>query len=305
MTHISRRDLLARTALACAAAPCLSTWLSSLTMAADDKRKKILFYNKSEGFEHSVVASKDGGPTYAERMLKEFANPAGFDFVATKDGTVFEGDLDQYDGFLFFTQGDLTKSGLDKQPPVTEKGKQRLLDAVASGKGFVGNHCASDTFHSAGHKAGQAFVNQTDIDPYIAMVGGEFIRHGRQQKARMKCVDTKFPGAEKAGEGFDLNEEWYSLKNFATDMHVILVQETQGMQDKDYDRPPYPATWARMHSKGRVFYTSMGHREDVWTSPVFQALMVGALRWSTGQGEADLTPNMKQVTPEATVLPKV
>jgi type 1 glutamine amidotransferase len=213
--------------------------------------------------------------------------------------------LDQYDGFLFFTQGDLTKSGLDKQPPVTEKGKQRLLDAVAAGKGFVGNHCASDTFHSAGHKAGQAFVNQTEIDPYIAMVGGEFIRHGRQQSARMKNVDPKFPGADKAGEGFDLNEEWYSLKNFAPDMHVILVQETKGMQDKDYDRPPYPATWARMHSKGRVFYTSMGHREDVWTNDIFQALMIGALRWTTLQAEADLTPNLKEVTPEATVLPKV
>ncbi|MCC6512123.1 MAG: ThuA domain-containing protein [Pirellulaceae bacterium] len=305
MNHISRRRLLKQSALGLMAAPGLASWLTQTSLAADGQRKKILFYNKSEGFEHSVVASKNGAPTYAERMLKDFAGPAGFDFVATKDGSVFEGDLDQYDGFLFFTQGDLTKAGLDKQTPVSEKGKERLLEAVAGGKGFVGSHCASDTFHSAGHKAGQAFVNQQDVDPYIAMIGGEFIRHGRQQKARMKTVDAKFPGADMAGEGFDLNEEWYSLKNFAADMHVILVQETQGMQDKDYDRPPYPATWARMHKRGRVFYSSMGHREDVWTNPIFQALFVGALRWSTGQVEADLSANLKQVTPQANVLPKV
>ena len=72
------------------------------------------------------------------------------------------------------------------------------------------------------------------------------------------------------GDGFELEEEWYVLDNFAKDMHVILMQETKGMQGDVYRRPPYPATWARMHGKGRVFYTSMGHREDVWTNPIFQ-----------------------------------
>jgi type 1 glutamine amidotransferase len=234
-------------------------------------------------------------------MLSEFAGTAGFDIEASKDGSVFDGDLDSYDAFFFYTTGNLTESGTDKQPPMSKAGKQRLLDAVAAGKGFLGTHCASDTFHSQG----KAFENQSQPDPYIAMLGGEFIRHGRQQSARMKAVDPKFPGMDKAGEGFDLNEEWYSLKNFASDMHVILVQETQGMKDADYDRPPYPATWARKHHDGRVFYTSMGHREDVWTNPIFQSLVVGALRWATGQAEADLTPNLDRVTPEASKLPKV
>jgi type 1 glutamine amidotransferase len=137
------------------------------------------------------------------------------------------------------------------------------------------------------------------------MLGGEFIRHGRQQSAHMKTVDQKFPGTDKAGAGFDLNEEWYSLKNFAPDLHVILVQETKGMTDADYDRPPYPATWARMHKKGRVFYTSMGHREDVWTNPIFQTLVTGALQWTTGLVDTDVTPNLEKVTPEAMTLPKV
>ncbi len=304
---LSRRRLLQTGTLGFFTATVLPSWLSSAALAqTSDKRvRKILFYNKSEGFEHSVVKSVQGAPTYAERQLKEFAGGAGFEFVSTKDGTVFDGDLDQYDAFFFFTQGDLSKPGLDKQPPVTESGKKKLLAAVAAGKGFVGSHCASDTFHSAEHKAGKAFANQSELDPYIAMVGGEFIRHGRQQVAKMRVVDSKFPGAEKAGGAFELNEEWYSLKNFAPDMHVILAQETMGMKDADYDRPPYPATWARMHQQGRVFYTSMGHREDVWTNPVFQALVIGALKWTTRQVDADVTPNLKDATPQAAVLPKV
>ena len=32
-------------------------------------------------------------------------------------------------------------------------------------------------------------------------------------------------------------------------------------------------TWARSFGKGRVFYTSMGHREDVWENPKYQGLL--------------------------------
>lgn len=300
MNAFTRRDVLQ----AGAATLANTVWLSPKLFAADEgksKRKKILFFTKSSTFEHSVVKRQQGAPAYAERILSEFAKGAGFDIEATKDGSVFDGDLGSYDAFFFYTTGDLTVSGIDKQPPMTTNGKQKLLDAIAAGKGFIGSHCASDTYHSKG----KPFANQTDLDPYIAMIGGEFIRHGRQQVARMRTVDRKFAGIEKAGDGFDLNEEWYSLKNFAGDMHVILVQETKGMKDADYDRPPYPATWARKHHDGRVFYTSMGHREDVWTNPIFQSLVLGALRWTTGQVDADLTPNIKEVTPQASVLPNV
>ena len=99
---------------------------------------------------------------------------------------------DRYDAFLFETQGDLTQLGVDKQPPMRPEGKNVLLKAIAAGKGFVGCHCASDTFHSPG----QSDKNQdaAHIDPYIAMLGGEFIRHGSQQTAWMRVVDNRFPG---------------------------------------------------------------------------------------------------------------
>ena len=300
MTTLSRREILHSSALTLAAAPWLSSLLAGVANGQDAKRKQVLFFTKSAGFEHSVVKRTQDAPAFAERVLTEFAGAAGFDIEASKDGRIFDGDLSGYDAFFFYTTGDLTNPGTDGQPAMTRVGKKNLLDAVAAGKGFIGSHCASDTFHTPG----KPFANQSEPDPYIAMLGGEFIRHGRQQVARMKVVDPKFAG-EKASTGFELNEEWYSLKNFAPDLHVILVQETQGMKDADYDRPPYPATWARKHKEGRVFYTSMGHREDVWTNPIFQTIVVNGLRWSTGLFDADVTPNMQQVTPEASKLPNV
>jgi type 1 glutamine amidotransferase len=216
----------------------------------------------------------------------------------TKDGTVFDGDLDQYGAFVFYTTGDLTQAGRDGTPPMSARGKQRLLEAVAAGKGFVGSHCASDTFHSTRSADG------TEVkDPYIEMLGGEFISHGRQQDARMKVVDAGFPGMQVAEAGFVMHEEWYSLKNLAPDMHVLLVNETEGMDGRDYQRPPFPATWARMHGRGRVFYTSMGHREDVWTNPTFQSILIGGIKWALGEVNAEIPTNLNDVTPRANELP--
>ena len=54
-----------------------------------------------------------------------------------------------------------------------------------------------------------------------------------------------------------------------------------------------------MHGKGRVFYTSLGHREDVWSSQIFEQLLLGGLSWALGRLEADITPNLEQVAPQA------
>jgi type 1 glutamine amidotransferase len=131
------------------------------------------------------------------------------------------------------------------------------------------------------------------------MLGGEFIIHGVQQEATNRVASPEFPGVGEINQSFTLMEEWYCLKNFAPDMHVILVQETEGMQGDCYQRPPFPATWARKHKKGRVFYTSLGHREDVWTNPLFEQILLGGLSWTMGRVDADVPSNMKEVTPEA------
>ena len=295
---MNRRQALA----ASAAALGLGAFPLGWTPAQDKARRKVLMFTRSQGFEHSVV--KRSAPdklAHAEQILTDLGAKAGFDVTCTKDGRVFLPEtIAQYDAFFFYTTGDLTKEGTDKQPPMPVEGKAALIKAVASGKGFLGSHCATDTFHSAGDR----FVNQErdKVDPYIAMIGAEFIRHGSQQKAFMRVVDNAFPGAKDLKD-FEMHEEWYALKNFAPDLHVILVQDTMGMKDADYQRPNYPATWARPYEKGRVFYTSMGHREDVWTNKNFQELVLGALAWACKNVDADVTPNLEKVTPKAGELP--
>lgn len=291
---MKRRDLL----LSSGAALGLATFPLKLNFAADSPRKRVLMFTRSAGFQHSVITRKGEEQGHAEKILVELGRQHNIEVVPTKDGRVFDTDLNQFDGFVFYTTGDLTKPTGDKNPPMSVEGKKRFIDAVAGGKGLVGSHCASDTFHSEGKQ----WENQEQPDAYIQLLGGEFISHGRQQKATQRVVDTSFPGASKLGGDFTVEEEWYSLKNFAPDLHVVLVMETEGMDGGDYQRPPFPCTWARKQNDGRVFYTSMGHREDVWTNPKFHDVLLGGLFWSLGLADADVTPNIKEVTPDAATL---
>jgi uncharacterized protein len=280
-----------------------SGYLAQQALAADSPPRKVLFFSRSAGFEHSAIKKNGDTPSFAEKVLSELGPKHNIQFTFTKDGTVFAaGNLSQYDAFFFYTTGDLTKSGGDNNPPMSVEGKAAFLEAIHNGKGFVGTHSATDTFHSPHYlegDSGHALNDGESADPYIKMIGAEFIVHGGQQRSGMLPVDTKFPGISAVGPDFAPKEEWYALKNFAPDLHVLLVQDTDGMQGSMYQRPRYPATWAHNYGSGRVFYTNMGHREDIWTNPVFQSVLLGGLEWAVGNVQADVTPNISQVTPQA------
>jgi type 1 glutamine amidotransferase len=270
----------------------MTTFPFGWSQAADRKRQKILYFTRSVEYEHSVVAPRDGGPSHSGGILIDLGKTNGFEVVCSKDGRIFDKDLDAFDAIVFYSCGNLYKPSVRKTPPMSEAGRERLLEAVASGKAFVGLHSSCYWGRDAGAD-----------DAYLEMVGAEFIAHGAQQESAMKVVSPSFPGVENLGTQFRLMDEWYAMKSFAADLHVVLAQETKGMKGDMYQRPPFPATWARMYEKGRVFFTSMGHREDVWTNPVFQQVLLGGLAWALGNVEADISPNIDQVTPHAAKLP--
>jgi type 1 glutamine amidotransferase len=67
----------------------------------------------------------------------------------------------------------------------------------------------------------------------------------------------------------------------------------------------YPIAWCKMYGQGRVFYTSLGHREDVWDpdtpasfkrenskeiSAAYQQHILGGIKWALGLAPGDAKP---------------
>ena len=168
--------------------------------AAEQKHQKVLYFTRSSGGGHSAVIRKGQKLALSERVLTEMGQRAGFDVFCTKDGSVFDKDLGQFDAVIFYTSGDMSKPDDPANPvnggapPMSSTGKNRLVEMITAGKlGFVGVHSAW-------------------WDPKIQIIGGQFHGHGRQQEAALKNVAPGFPGMQKAPETLRLMEEWYAMQ---------------------------------------------------------------------------------------------
>ncbi len=138
----NRRRFLKTTALAGAA-------ISLPNSLALPSSKSLLVFTKSSGFEHQVVKRTNGSLSICETVATEIGKKNGFHVECSKDGRIFDSpEFHSFAAALFFTTGDLTEEGTDKNPPMSPAGKQKFLDTIHEGMGFVGVHAASDTFHT-------------------------------------------------------------------------------------------------------------------------------------------------------------
>src|SRR5579872_363948 len=301
----TRRDFLRATAAAGA-----GLLLSHPARAV--KNKSVLLFTKSSGFEHAVIKVTNGNPSIAETAIRGFSAQNKFDLTASKDGRIFDSkEFRDYAAVVFFTTGVLTEEGTDKNPPMSPQGKQALLDAIEHGMGFVGIHAASDTFHTQPDPqdlSNRYIAHGEQSDPYIRMIGGEFIIHGQAKDPRLQTTnviinDPKFPGLEGVQSPVSLMDEWYSMKDFAPDLHVICTLDTSTMNGLAYKRAPYPVVWARMNGRGRVFYTAIGDRPENWQNTFALNILAGGIRWAIGDAKASTVPNLKTAAPGYAEIP--
>jgi type 1 glutamine amidotransferase len=255
--------------------------LAAVSLQAEPK--KILVVTTTTGFRHSSI------PT-AEKILAQLAMQSGeftVDFVRQPpdDGDKAKGEealkaalqklspesLKNYDGVIFAsTTGDL---------PIPDK--QGFLDWIKAGHAFIGIHAASDTFHG--------------WPGYIDMLGGEFQHHGRQVSVDCINVDPSNPATAQLPKVWAIQqEEIYQFKNYdPAKVHDLLIldkhPETGALGH-------FAVSWCKNYGAGRVFYTSLGHREDIWDanpnlpdrknsveiSKAYQQHILGGIEWALG-----------------------
>lgn len=188
-------------------------------------------------------------------------------------------NLKKYDGVIFAnTTGDL---------PLPDR--QAFIDWIKEGHGFIGMHSASDTFHG--------------FRPYIEMLGGEFQSHGAQVSVDCINESPQHPCCKHLSQQWTVFDEIYIIKNFdRNSVHTLL-----GLDKEPNKKTPgyYPVAWAKEYGKGRVFYTSLGHREDIWdddtppnfkrqnppdVSRAYQKHILGGIKWALGLEPGDAKP---------------
>src|SRR5688500_3323319 len=241
--------------------------------AAD--KKKLILITQSVGFDHDVVKEKDGKPSIVHQTFKDLAAKTGlFELEHSRDASMLTQDkLKSSDIVVFYTT-----STHEKHLPMDP---EHLAAWVKGGGKFLGIHPATDTFHG--------------VPVYTKLINGEFQAHPWNQDTTVtiKVLDPEHAAAKPwndAGEGLTFKEEIYQLKNFdPANVHVILGLD---MEKTALKKPQFiPIAYCKEEGSGRVFYTSLGHRADVWSNPRYQDHLVAALKWLTGEASGDSKPN--------------
>ena len=257
---------------------------------ASAAEKRILFLSTSETFPHGPIVQTDGKPSVADEALAKLAKELGATFTTTKDASQINAEnLKNYDLVIFYTQGDLTKPNKEGAPVIGPNGGADLIAWVKNGGGFMGFHSATDSFRGEG------------VTPYIGMIGAEFRGHGGQFVGTVQVVDPTHPVMAHVPNNWAINEEWYLFDKFNTGAMRVLALLEPGNErtvQESYNIPAYPIIWVRTMEKGRVYYSALGHREDIWTNPDVQKAVTDAIRWTWGEGEAKADPNFDAVVPK-------
>ena len=259
---------------------CLLTALSTVPAAAQMPRKKrILAIGQLNGFQHDAVS--DGLATFynlgKSTGLWDTYIRTDTQLITKKKLPANGKNLDYFDAVFFYTTGELSMD--DEQ-------KADLLKFVKEdGKGFLGSHSAIDTFYK--------------WPEYGEMVGGYFDGHPWNQfEAPIIVEDRQHPATRHLPERFTIMDEIYQAKTFSRDRVRVLMRmdpdkidlTRNGVKRTDKD---FAVAWVRNYGKGRVFYSTFGHRTEVWERQDIRTMWVEATKWVLGMVEGDATPRLK------------
>jgi type 1 glutamine amidotransferase len=219
---------------------------------------RVLVVTHTAGFRHSSIP-------VAESVLEQLGRTSGsFQTSFCRNAAdvrqmLAPSALNGIDGVVFAnTTGNIGIPDLDA-----------FLRWVAAGHAFVGVHSASDTYH--------------DAPAFLDMLGNEFDRHGSQATVEALVEAPSHPAVAHLAPRYRVFDEIYRFKrnNRASVTPLLTLDRYPDDGLPDAGRPgDLPLAWAKAYGTGRVFYTALGHREELWQDARYQQHVLGGLRWT-------------------------
>ncbi|MBC7949252.1 MAG: ThuA domain-containing protein [Chitinophagaceae bacterium] len=151
---------------------------------------------------------------------------------------------------------------------ITKEQEKGLLTAIENGAGMAGWHGGM----------GDSFRNNPD---YQFMTGGQFVIHpGGVIDYDVKIYNKK-DEITKGLTDFKMKSEQYYM-HVDPNIKVLATTKFSGKHNSWIDGCTMPVAWKKMHGKGRVFYTSLGHNLNHITEvlPAMEMLKRG-IRWAS------------------------
>lgn len=185
-------------------------------------------------------------------------------------------------------RAEFRKHGTDKEA-VERVLQKSLLDYVAGGGGLVGYHFVTGA--------------NRHWPEFLELFGAGFAGHPWNEEVGIKIEEPGHPlVAAFGGEDFRIADEIYQFSDPSdrrepqdlTKVRVLLSldKETTNM-DVKWIHPKishFAQAWVKSHGEGRVFYTGLGHRAELYRDPTILQFYLDAIQFACGDLEAPTTP---------------
>jgi type 1 glutamine amidotransferase len=234
---------------------------STPTAPSSPTAARVLVVTHTEGFRHSSIPN-------AELAIEQLGRTSGVystTFCRTADDVrrmLTPAGLENVDAVVFAnTTGNL---GLPDLPG--------FLAWVAAGHGFAGFHSAADTYR--------------DAPSYVAMLGNEFDTHGDQTEVEAIVEAPTHAAVAHLGTRYRVFDEIYRfVRNNRAEVTPLLTLDRFPRDGLPRAGEPadLPLAWTKPHGNGRVFYTALGHRDELWRDGAFQQHVLGGIRSILGR----------------------
>jgi hypothetical protein len=150
---------------------------------------------------------------------------------------------------------------------ITREQEKGLLAAVAGGVGIGGWH---------GGMA-DAFRNNTE---YQWMVGGQWVAHpGNIIDYTVNIIDHNDPITAGIRD-FQMHSEQYYM-HVDPSNQVLATTTFSGEHAHWVKGTVMPVVWKRMWDKGRVFYSSLGHKAHDFNVPEAKEIQIRGMLWAS------------------------
>ena len=239
--------------------------------------RKLLVFWRCEGFFHTSIP-------VVNKALEIMGQKTGaFDVVTTDDYSVFTAEkLKQFDAVCLNNT-----TGLKFNPKETPERCKALMDFVKNGKGIVGVHAGTDNFN--------------EWPEAQEMMGGKFTGHpwtsGGTWAIKIDEPDHPLMKAFK-GKGFKIKDEIYrtdaplysrdkQLVLMSLDMSDPTTRNVKGFKPTDVDTG---TGWVKTLGKGRVFYCSLGHNDEIFWNPAILRHYLDGIQFAFGDYKVDTKP---------------
>lgn len=149
--------------------------------------------------------------------------------------------------------------------------QEAIRKFIDQGGSFAGIHCAGAIWNESGE------FQQW----YEDLIGARMVAHPAVQKATMLIETKNHPATAHLPAYWHLTDEYHTFtSNPRNKVNVLIAVDENSYTGSPKMQGDHPMVWCKETGKSRVFFSALGHTDEIYADDNYKKMIEGGLKWS-------------------------